>query len=407
MKKTKILAAVAACTAAASLALFSGCASSNAHISVDSFWYIDGYEGIQPTSVDPEENGRTAEVLLYEIEFDGESAENNAYRVNYFTDGENFENGENAHYFKTTFYATTFDWSGEDVAEDYRLTKEDADKLPESDRARLDGTKETVYVLETELKISGEYVFGKGEATAENSVKFTDYLNTTSYFRSARNGLEPVYSSQQAHTTSPAAMRPTSADEMCEELEYSYEVSYNFDCSQATYTFTQGGESTSHTTGNIQGKYSLFDNNVLYTAIRGMSISSSLGATVSLFSPADGGTVNVNIAGGTYGELDADDDAGIISALTAAYGEPDTPEDTDEEDGEDDTKHSYIYYNTVGIRLADATGVIRTARYAAVENEDDNTYRATMLDLTQPLSYGLGSWRFTLAEVVSVLGEKA
>ena len=146
---------------------------------------------------------------------------------------------------------------------------------------------------------------------------------------------------------------------------------------------------------------------MLYTAIRGMSISSSLGATVSLFSPADGGTVNVNIAGGTYGELDADDDAGIISALTAAYGEPDPPEDTDEEDGEDDAKHSYIYYNTVGIRLANATGVIRTARYAAVENEDDNTYRATMLDLTQPLSYGLGSWQFTLAEVVSVLGEKA
>ena len=43
--------------------------------------------------------GRTAEVLLYNLTFDKESAANNYYRVNYFTDGADFENGENAQRF--------------------------------------------------------------------------------------------------------------------------------------------------------------------------------------------------------------------------------------------------------------------------------------------------------------------
>ena len=406
MKKTKILAAVAACTAAASLTVLAACGSANPHLSVDSYWYVDGFEGIQPTSIDPEENGRTAEVLLYNLTFDNESAANNYYRVNYFTDGADFENGENAHYYKTTFYATEFDWSSDTVAEGYRMTQADVDSLPEADKARMDGTKETVYVLETELKISGEYVFGNGEATTENSVQFSDYINTKSYFRSARNGLEPVYSTQSVHTTTPLALRPLSADEMCEELEYTYTVSYNFECTQAQYTFAEdGAQAETKTANKLQGTYSMFDNNTLYTAIRGMSLSSSFGATVSLFVPADGGLVNVNITGGGRGELNTETQSGIIKALKDAYGEPEVPESDKEE--EDTASHSYLYYNLVSVRLSDSKGAARTAMYSAVDDEDDNTYRATMLYLNQPLSYNLGRWEFTLDKVVSVLGAKA
>ena len=89
MKKTgKIIAVAAVC---ACIVGVSGCASSVNRLSVDSYWYIDNYEGIQSTSIDPEENGRTAEVLLYNITFDEQSGGNGSYRVNYFTDGEDFE----------------------------------------------------------------------------------------------------------------------------------------------------------------------------------------------------------------------------------------------------------------------------------------------------------------------------
>ena len=151
--------------------------------------------------------------------------------------------------------------------------------------------------------------------------------------------------------------------------------------------------------------HTLFDNNTLYTAIRGMNLSSSFGATVSLFVPADGGLVNVNITGGGRGELNTETQSGIIKALKDAYGEPEVPESDKEE--EDTASHSYLYYNLVSVRLSDSKGAARTAMYSAVDDEDDNTYRATMLYLNQPLSYNLGRWEFTLDKVVSVLGAKA
>ena len=372
MKKTaKVIAVAAAC---ACLLGASGCATANNHISVDSFWYIDSYEGIQRTSVldDAENAGRTPEVLLYELKFDKESGGNAAYYVEYFTDDTDFENGEHPHYFKTTFYAMSFDWNGD----------------------------------------LGQYVYGSSdtEPTADNSVQFSDYIKTTTYFRSARNTLEPVYSRQEVHTTTPASLSPASKDDMCTQIEYVYEVSYNFGCTEATYTYTEeGGESEEHTVSGLQDTgYTMFDNNSLYTAIRGMSLSDSFSATISLFIPANFGILNASVTGGAQGELSPTDDADIISALTAAYGEPEVPDSGEDDNTEDETAHSYIYYNPVSITAASTLhGTTQTAWFAAVSDEDNNTYRATMLRLAVPISYGLGTMEYRLSEVVSVLGELA
>ena len=232
MKKTaKIIVATAAC---ACLVGASGCAAATNSLSVDSYWYIDTFEGIQRTSVlDDEENAnRTAEVLLYELNFEQPENGNAAYRVEYYTDSENFDEGDNAHYFKTTFYAKHFDWST-DANEKYTLTANDINAMPDEDQQRItNGTQEVVYVLETEMRVSGRYVLGDADtaATGENSVEFSDYMTTTTYFRSARNGLEPVYSKQRVHTTSPATLAPVTVEDMCRQFEYSYEVFYNFDC---------------------------------------------------------------------------------------------------------------------------------------------------------------------------------
>lgn len=410
MKKTaKVIAVAAAC---ACLLGASGCATANNHISVDSFWYIDSYEGIQRTAVldDAENAGRTPEVLLYELKFDKESGGNAAYYVEYFTDDTDFENGEHPHYFKTTFYAMSFDWNGDLVNEDYRISS--TDEIPEEDRARMNGTEEVVYVLETEMRADGQYVYGPSdtEPTADNSVQFSDYIKTTTYFRSARNTLEPVYSRQEVHTTTPASLSPASKDDMCTQIEYVYEVSYNFGCTEATYTYTEeGGESEEHTVSGLQDTgYTMFDNNSLYTAIRGMSLSDSFSATISLFIPANFGILNASVTGGAQGELSPTDDADIISALTAAYGEPEVPDSGEDDSSEDETAHSYIYYNPVSITAASTLhGTTQTAWFAAVSDEDNNTYRATMLRLAVPISYGLGTMEYRLSEVVSVLGELA
>ena len=225
-KKVKVIAAAAACAAALCMAGVSGCAAASRGLVVDSFWYISNFDSFQPSATDPEQNGRQNEVLLYEITADAEAAGNAVYSVNYFTDGEDFASGENAHYFRTTFYATGFDWSDERVNEKYRLTADDAAALPDSSelKARLDGTVETVYVLKTELKISGEYVYGDDESTA---VRISDSMVTETYFRSSGDGLQPVYSTQDAVTTVPESISPSSADEMCEQLDYEYELSYS------------------------------------------------------------------------------------------------------------------------------------------------------------------------------------
>ena len=275
--------------------------------------------------------------------------------------------------------------------------------LPDSSelKARLDGTVETVYVLKTELKISGEYVYGDDESTA---VRFSDSMVTETYFRSSGDGLQPVYSTQDAVTTVPKSISPSSADEMCEQLDYEYEVSYSPYGTEAEITYSPaGGEAEVKTVSLDSDPGAVFDNNTLYTVIRGLSLSENFGAALNLLIPADGGVSTVNVSAGSRGELDATDDADMISALTAAYGEPpseDAVETTEADAG------SNIFYYPVSIGASSGRGVTRTAWYAAVEDERNNTYRATMLRLYQPLSYSLGAWEFRLAEVEGVLGRQ-
>lgn len=422
MKKTaKLLAVAAACVCVVGA---SGCATATNALTVDSFWYIDTFDGIQRTSVlDVEENaGRTAEVLLYELNFDAPENGNSAYRVEYYTDSENFAEGENAHYFKTTFYAKHFDWSA-DTLDKYTLTANDIIDMEDA-ADRVTGTEEVVYVLETEMRASGRYVYGGADtaATADNSVEFEDYMITTTYFRSARQVLEPVYSRQEVHTTTPAGISPASKDDMCRQIEYTYEVFYNFDCTEATYTYTEaGGTAEESVVGGLNSTgHTLFDNNSLYTAIRGMSLSESFATTISLFTPANTGVLNVNVTGGTQNELNTETDADIIAAITDAYGTLDLSSDSEEgeESAEDEVAHSGVYYNPVSITAAsELHGTTQTAWFAAVNvsdadgnavsNEDNNVYRATMLRLTVPISYGLGTMEYRLAEVVSELGAMA
>ncbi len=407
MKKLReiISVALAAC-ALFSVSALSACSSSSSTITLDSYWYINNIPGIQATAL------YTKEVLEYDIFFDEDDASNDTYRVIYDSTEENSEN-----FFRTTFMATTFDWS--QTHEKYILSSSDAEDMTESDKARLElrdengigigeyGTVETVYVLETEMNVTGRYIFNADNTTIE----FENYIYTTTYFRSARNSLEPVYSKQEIMSTSPLKLSPLSANEMCETYRYDYEVFYDFDCTEATYIYTEYEIKEDGSTAALEPveatvdklddtNYTLFDNNSVYTAIRGMSLSSSFSAVISLFIPAGGGIVNCSVSCGTEGELDPVEDDDIITALTDAYDEP---ENIREEDEESDESGSGIYYNPVSlVRTDDMHGGTQTIWYAAVEDESNNQYRATMLYLCNPLSYGLGNLEYRLKSVEEV-----
>ena len=54
----------------------------------------------------------------------------------------------------------------------------------------------------------------------------------------------------------------------------------------------------------------------------------------------------------------------------------------------------------------DLTGTVQTAWFAAVENTDYNVPRATMLKLSIPLSFSLGTLNLTIENVESTLWNK-
>lgn len=369
MKKIfKILAvtAAAACVLGAA-----GCSSSDSGISLDSFWYVDNYAGIQSSAIG------TQEVLVYDVTLDEDSRANSSYYITLDV--------SKTHSYTTTFGVADYDWNTIGYT-DYQTDK-----------------TETVYYLETELYYSGTFVYGDTSvtATADNSVAFDNTVTTLTYFRSARNKLTPVYSESYVHSTSPNAYTATGVSNMCVELEYQYKVYYNYGTSEATYFYTPLTNNTTSSeafskTVSLSSDYTLFDNNEVYTAIRGMNLSSDFSETISLLIPADGGITNVSISCSSTDALDDTENSTIYNALVSAYKDPETT---------DDDGNEVINYNIVNITNAADTysGVTQTSWYAAVEDENDNQYRATLLYLAIPMSYDLGTLEYTLSDVVSTI----
>ena len=115
--------------------------------------------------------------------------------------------------------------------------------------------------------------------------------------------------------------------------------------------------------------------------------NSSGSQTVSVYIPADGGLVDRAIKASSAGL--GDNDRKNITALLTDNGlyKP-APED---DPG----------VPTVAAEIArtDSKGVTQTVWYAAITNADNNVSRSTMLKMTMPLSYGLGTLNFVLDKI--------
>lgn len=369
----KIAAAALAAGAAITLAGCGGCAgcSGNAknYAPTNSNWYTGtSYKGIQPSFIKSDDNpDYTAEVIEYDVTFSQYDG-NSSYSVDY-TDGS----------YKTEFFAEEYSWKDNPVyAED---------------------KTEILYCYKTQMNISVQFTL---KSTGEKTEVFKDGTTTVAYFRAAGKNLQPVYSYQKIVSHSPANATASGMDGLYKAVDVVYENFYDFGCTEVTSFTTENPaenykrdeSSLKEYTGLGNLKYSFFDNNSLYIAVRSMKLSSSLSQRICLFNAAAGGISEYGVTGTdtALGETE-------YSAISAELEEnglftPDPEKDNDK------VPAVAVNISYVG---GDLSGTTQTVWYAAITDADKNVGRATMLKLSVPLSYGLGTLNYTLKEIQSTL----
>lgn len=340
----------------------SGCNSktSNNTLTVSNWYTGTGFKGIQPFFIAGDNPDYTKEIIKYDVNFDGSAAANNSYSVNY-KDG----------LFTTEFYAARYNWNSANIPENYRTDK-----------------TELLYCYKTELTISVQYK--KGEELSE---WFNDSVKTVCMFRAAEFGLKPVYSKQIVKSTSPNGYQASKLQSCYKVIDETYESFYDINCREVT---TFNGENKTVYEGINKHRNSVFDNSSLYIAVRSMKLSGNFAQTVDLYSPAAGGFSKYRIAGNESGL--ADEERKAISTALADKG-------LYAFKNEEDKGVNTISAN-VSFADGELSGTTHKIWYAAVENTNNNTARATMLKLTVPISYNLGSLNYTLKEVVSTIWDK-
>jgi hypothetical protein len=337
--------------AAGILAMTACSTSARTVIPTTSNWYLGGSDGIQPAVIVENESeiDQKAEVLTYSVTLDGGNS--------------NYALADNSNYV-TRLYAISYDWSN-------------------ADNPYASSTKETVYVYETVFSVSGTY---GADATA-----FSDSVTTKSYFRSAKNNLEPVYSVQDIQSTSP-----TSASAFV-HYDYTLEAWYNADLTEATtkqvirsedvrYDKADATKNTITTATSLaDATYSLFDFNMLYMAVRSFKLTSSYSATCNVFIPDRDALSTVSVSASASGNLE-EADAVRSTLISAGYV----------------TSTTDVGY--IDVTLSKTNQSTLTARYAAISNVNDNRCRTTLLQFKTSVGYNFGTLTYTLQSAKSFQG---
>jgi hypothetical protein len=350
------------------MATFAACSSSSATSSVTSANWDERV--IKNDLSDTSSWFTNKEVATYSIDFTEGS--NSSYSINYFTDG-----SKTAEY-KTEFYAISYDWASSDIPEEYR---------------QVAGTKENVYVYTTSLTISGSYKMKNGDAEKA----FDDSIQTVCYFRSAKNNLQPVYSKQIVHSTSPASLVADNIENTYVELVGVYETYYNKDCTQADVkTYDKDNALTEEKVVTLDGSYNLFDTTELGTAMRALTLSSSGTYLFDVLIPINGSYATYQAVGSSAAYLDSDnaDEKQIIDALDAS-----SPDNYIFANAEKDGASVYSYNTATLSLVASLPGPSYTYWYATVPNNSFNSARAVMLKVSSPVYFGLGTLTYTLSSL--------
>lgn len=369
----KLSVAALAVGTAVTLAGCGGCTSCSGNTAnstvTNSNWYTGtSYKGIQPSFI--AENGYEdyKEIITYGVSFDKETAKNSSYSADY-------KEGV----YTTEFYAVNYSWKNS--YKDYISEK-----------------TELVYCFKTDFSIEVKYTLKSGGETEW----FKDSVITECYFRPAGKSLQPIYSRQEIKSTSPNKAKAKKLEDAYKRIDVVYENYYSPDCKEVTCITAEAGKETTEKLHSFKKvKNSLFDNASLYIAVRSMKLSTDYSQTVSVFNAAAGGASSYAVSGSAK-ELAEPERKEITAALVAKnlY----SPKELNDDNGnpvEDKGINSVaMNINYTGGKL---TGTTQTVWYAAIENESNNVSRATMLKISIPLSYNLGTLNYTLKEIVSTL----
>ncbi len=367
MKRRFGVAAIA--VAAGCAVIFAGCTGCNGcganekanEAAFSSNWYADtNYRYIQPNFVGEDK----AEVIKYSVTQDKETAGNASYSVEY---------AEGA--YTTTFYATKLDKTL--IDEEYR------DAYPDD---------LTVYCYKTELNFSSVTFKMKN---SEGSKKFDEGESTETecYFTDVNSHLRPLYSKIRTNCHIPAEYQTSDINETYEHVNQTVTTSYKYDGTAAKTVITDEVDSANNSTKTVNGldktDNSLIDVCGLNTAIRAMQLSASFTQVISVYSPA-GGMQNYTFTG----SADA-----LSEEERKAY------------EGILENKELYVpgegkTLNTVCVTAAlnaDMEGVSQKYWFAAIENAKNNRGRTTMVKMSVPLTFSLGTLNYSLKEITSTV----
>lgn len=361
---------VAALTLAAGCAvIFAGCAGCNGcgnngkanEAAFSSNWYADtNFRYIQPTFNESDTAFKGAEEVTYTVKHDKTTASNSTYSVDYADC-----------IYTTKFYATTFEKS----------------KIDEEFQASYPDESFSVYCYETTLTIPS-VVFTVGDKTET----FTDKsITTVSYFTDVNNHLRPLYSEQNINTVSPAEYQVNKIENAYITVEQEIKTSYKYDGSAAKTVIT-GDDATEFVTGELdKTDNSLIDVNGLNIAVRAMQLGTNLSQVISVYSPA-GKLQNYTFKGSSTAL--GDDERKACEDILAR----------------DDLKlfvpGEGKSLNTVCVTAelnADMKGFSQQYWFAAIDNAKNNTGRATMVKMSVPLAFSLGTLNYTLTDISSTL----
>lgn len=372
MKKS--LAIVAAVLAAGCAVGLTGCGGNKKNAAaLSSNWYaVTTNSEFQPTLAGVEK----AEKIVYKVTYEALSTPNAYYSANY-SDGT----------YTTEFYTTAFKASDFDFG-DY------SEGYPQSI---------TAYCYHTVLSLPS--VIYEIKATEEKSEAFADSIETFSYFLSVKNNLMPLYSEQTVKSTSPAKFQAGKVDETFRHIDRVYKNYYMYDGSavktvatvnEADYEYADLKEKT-FTVENkklADSAYSVFDTSAVNIVSRATNLSagSTLTQTISQYIPSAGNYQNFTlVCADTALGTDEEKTNALKTELEAKLAEKGLYKETKDAEG------NKIGLKTVAVSLNSTdNSTVQTCWFTAVDNKNNNTGRATMVKLSVPLAYSLGTLNYTL-----------
>lgn len=316
MKKRQLTTAI--CALLGSAFLLSSC-SGGSSTSFSSNWCAN-------TAINTVVEG-TSETLTYDVALDPDSAGNDAYSVHY-------SNGT---------YTTS-------------LSAEQKNG-------------ELLYRYHTELNISVQYLFD-----GQYSEIKADKVITTVYFMSTKVGLQPVSSSKEVESRSPAVLTPTSLETCYTDYHFTVETEYQDNCTKGTCVYTDlTKEEAAETSSDfsIGDDYSYIDNEQLLFAVRCMSLSSS--QQIQSYNASINGVQTVRISAS---DSESDEFEFAINGTNS--------------------KRAIEYYPASVVISASNPGATQTAWIAKTTSATNNVNRNVMLRLQTPISYNLGTLVYTL-----------